>query len=72
VAATRPSPSQQRPAQSLGRLRLQEPACFEQAVLDLRIATGYGRAEGKATRTQLSSDGGLDGILISFIRCSFV
>lgn len=47
----------------LGRLHSQEPAFFEQAVLDLLIAMGYGGAEGKATRTQLSGDGGIDGIV---------
>ena len=35
----------------------------EQAVLDLLLAMGYGGAEGRATRTQLSSDGGIDGII---------
>lgn len=36
---------------------------FEQAVLDLIMAMGYGGAEGSATRTQLSADGGIDGIV---------
>lgn len=47
----------------LARILGQEPVFFEQAVLDLLIAMGYGGAEGKATRTQLSSDGGIDGII---------
>lgn len=47
----------------LERLHGQEPAFFEQAVLDLLIAMGYGGADGKATRTQLSGDGGIDGIV---------
>ncbi|GAA4766663.1 restriction endonuclease [Citricoccus nitrophenolicus] len=47
----------------LQRVLGQEPVFFEQAVLDLLIAMGYGGAEGKATRTQLSSDGGIDGII---------
>lgn len=47
----------------LGRLHGNEPAFFEQAVLDLLMAMGYGGAEGKATRTQLSNDGGIDGIV---------
>jgi len=47
----------------LQRLHSQEPAFFEQAVLDLLIAMGYGGAEGRATRTQLSSDGGIDGVV---------
>nr|WP_277345807.1 restriction endonuclease [Nocardioides sp. JQ2195] len=41
----------------------QEPAFFEQAVLDLLIAMGYGGAEGRAARTQLSDDGGIDGVV---------
>ncbi|NLJ54444.1 MAG: restriction endonuclease [Intrasporangiaceae bacterium] len=47
----------------LQRLYSHEPAFFEQAVLDLLMAMGYGGAEGKATRTQLSSDGGIDGVV---------
>lgn len=47
----------------LTRLHAQEPAFFEQAVLDLLMAMGYGGTEGRATRTQLSSDGGIDGII---------
>lgn len=50
-------------ADLLARLHSQEPAFFEQAVLDLLMAMGYGGAEGKATRTQLSNDGGIDGIV---------
>lgn len=49
--------------QLLTRILAQEPVFFEQAVLDLLIAMGYGGAEGSATRTQLSSDGGIDGIV---------
>ncbi|MFT3889558.1 MAG: restriction endonuclease [Arachnia sp.] len=47
----------------LARLHAQEPAFFEQAVLDLLMAMGYGGAEGHATRTQLSNDGGIDGVI---------
>lgn len=47
----------------LTRLHGQDPSFFEQAVLDLLIAMGYGGAEGRATRTQLSGDGGIDGII---------
>lgn len=50
-------------ADLLNRLHGQEPAFFEQAVLDLIMAMGYGGAEGAATRTQLSNDGGIDGIV---------
>lgn len=47
----------------LSRLYDQDPAFFEQAVLDLLMGMGYGGAEGRATRTQLSVDGGIDGIV---------
>lgn len=50
-------------AELLRRLHDQVPAFFEQAVLDLLMAMGYGGAEGTATRTQLSNDGGIDGII---------
>jgi restriction system protein len=50
-------------AQLLTRILDHEPVFFEQAVLDLLIAMGYGGAEGSATRTQLSNDGGIDGIV---------
>lgn len=49
--------------QLLQRIMDNEPVFFEQAVLDLLIAMGYGGAEGKATRTRLSNDGGIDGII---------
>ena len=45
------------------RLHAQEPAFFEQAVVDLVVAMGYGGADAHATRTQLSNDGGIDGII---------
>ncbi|HJC61488.1 MAG TPA: restriction endonuclease [Candidatus Dietzia intestinigallinarum] len=47
----------------LARLHAGDPEFFEQAVLDLIMAMGYGGAEGTATRTQLSNDGGIDGIV---------
>jgi restriction system protein len=50
-------------ADLLTRLHTQAPSFFEQAVLDLLIAMGYGGAEGRATRTQLTNDGGIDGIV---------
>ncbi|GAA1743452.1 restriction endonuclease [Nostocoides vanveenii] len=50
-------------ADLLTRLHEREPAFFEQAVLDLLMAMGYGGAEGTATRTQLSNDGGIDGVI---------
>jgi restriction system protein len=50
-------------ADLIQRLHAREPAFFEQAVLDLLVAMGYGFAEGAATRTRLSNDGGIDGIV---------
>ncbi|WP_291314437.1 restriction endonuclease [Corynebacterium sp. UBA2622] len=47
----------------LQRLLEREPAFFEQAVLDLLMAMGYGGSFGSATRTQLSRDGGIDGVI---------
>ncbi|WP_298445810.1 restriction endonuclease [Ferrimicrobium sp.] len=47
----------------LDRLHKQDPAFFEQAVVDLVVAMGYGGADARATRTQLSNDGGIDGII---------
>ena len=47
----------------LVRLHSQDPAFFEQAVVDLVAAMGYGGADARATRTQLSNDGGIDGII---------
>lgn len=49
--------------QLLTRIQAQEPEFFEKAVLDLLMAMGYGGAEGSATRTQLSRDDGIDGII---------
>lgn len=50
-------------AELLTRLYALTPEAFEQAVLDLIVAMGYGGTQGKATRTQLSNDGGIDGIV---------
>lgn len=50
-------------ADLLVRLHGNEPAFFEQAVLDLLIAMGYGGTEGRATRTRLVADGGIDGVV---------
>lgn len=47
----------------LARLHAQQPAFFEQAVIDLLVAMGYGGGDLRATRTQLSNDGGIDGII---------
>ncbi|GAB2503355.1 Mrr restriction system protein [Corynebacterium atrinae] len=50
-------------ADLLDRLYANDPAFFEQAVLDLLIGMGYGGTKGRATRTQLSNDGGIDGVI---------
>jgi restriction system protein len=47
----------------LNRLHLQNPEFFEQAVIDLLLAMGYGGKDTNATRTQLTHDGGIDGII---------
>lgn len=47
----------------LERLRGKEPAFFEQAVVDLLVAMGYGGTGGVAAATQLVNDGGIDGII---------
>lgn len=49
--------------QLLTRIQAQEPEFFEKAVLDLLMAMGHGGAEGSASRTQLSRDGGIDRTL---------
>lgn len=45
------------------RLCDKEPAFFEQAVVDLVVAMGYGGADANAARTQLTNDAGIDGII---------
>lgn len=47
----------------LERLHTQGPVFFEQAVLDLLVAMGYGGTQGAVTRTRLSGDDGIDGII---------
>lgn len=47
----------------LTRLQQKEPGFFEQAVVDLLLAMGYGGTTGKGTVTQLSNDGGIDGVI---------
>lgn len=47
----------------LKRLHENEPAFFENAVIDLIVAMGYGGKNGRATRTQLTNDRGIDGIV---------
>lgn len=47
----------------LNRLHSQNPAFFEQTVINLVVAMGYGGSDARAARTQLSNDGGIDGII---------
>nr|WP_245817484.1 restriction endonuclease [Geodermatophilus saharensis] len=49
--------------QLVERLRAQEPAFLEQAVLDLLVAMGYGGAEKQVRRLGGSGDGGVDGVI---------
>lgn len=50
-------------AEVLTRLQQHSPAFFEQAVVDLLLAMGYGGEEGSGQVTQLTHDGGIDGII---------
>jgi len=50
-------------SQLLVRLREQDPAFLEQAVLDVLVAMGYGGAEGNARRIGGTGDGGVDGVI---------
>jgi restriction system protein len=47
----------------LSRLRESHPDFFEQAVVDLLLAMGYGGAEQRGTRIGGSGDGGIDGVI---------
>ncbi len=47
----------------LNRLLAKSPTFFEQTVVDLLVAMGYGGAEGQARVTSASNDGGIDGII---------
>lgn len=50
-------------ADLLDRLQGKEPGFFEQAVVDLLLAMGYGGTTGAGNVTQLSNDGGIDGVI---------
>jgi restriction system protein len=50
-------------ADLLQRLQSKPSKFFEFAVVKLLVAMGYGGADGKATVTQQSNDGGIDGII---------
>ena len=47
----------------LARLQATAPSFFEQTVVRLLVAMGYGGADGQAKVTQQSHDGGIDGII---------
>ncbi|WP_253863690.1 restriction endonuclease [Prauserella halophila] len=47
----------------LTRLQGKDPGFFEQAVVDLLLAMGYGGTAGTGNVTQLSNDGGFDGVI---------
>jgi restriction system protein len=47
----------------LEQISLQSPAFFEQLVLDLLHALGYGTSRGDIARVGRSGDGGIDGII---------
>lgn len=50
-------------ADLLQRLQTNSPTFFENAVVKLLVAMGYGGADGTATVTQQSNDGGIDGVI---------
>lgn len=50
-------------AELLERLQGREPGFFEQAVVQLLLAMGYGGTTGSGSVTQLSNDGGIDGVI---------
>lgn len=47
----------------LQRLQDKDPAFFEQAVVKLLVRMGYGGANGSGSVTQLTNDGGIDGVI---------
>jgi restriction system protein len=47
----------------LQRLQDKNPAFFEEAVVKLLVAMGYGGANGSGSVTQLTNDGGIDGVI---------
>lgn len=50
-------------AELLSRLMAKSATFFEQTVVDLLVAMGYGGAEGQAHVTAAANDGGIDGII---------
>ncbi|SDB87195.1 restriction system protein [Raineyella antarctica] len=47
----------------LTRLQGKDPGFFEDAVVQLLLAMGYGGTTGSGSVTQLSNDGGIDGVI---------
>lgn len=47
----------------LSRLQGKEPGFFEEAVVELLLAMGYGGTTGAGSVTALSNDGGIDGVI---------
>jgi len=47
----------------LARLQGKDPAFFEQAVVKLLVAMGYGGTNGRGSVTPLTNDGGIDGVI---------
>lgn len=47
----------------LSRLQDREPEFFERAVVELLLKMGYGGAHGRGSVTQLTNDGGIDGVI---------
>lgn len=47
----------------LERVRVLSPSAFEQLVVDVLLAMGYGDSEGHGIVTQASNDGGIDGVI---------
>lgn len=47
----------------LQRLQDKDPAFFEHAVVKLLVVMGYGGANGSGSVTQLTNDGGIDGVI---------
>ncbi|MFE7628935.1 restriction endonuclease [Kocuria sp. NPDC057446] len=47
----------------LSRLQDAHPSFFEDAVVQLLVAMGYGGTTGSGSVTQLSNDGGIDGVI---------
>lgn len=50
-------------AELLERLQGKDPGFFEEAVVKLLLAMGYGGTDGRGAATQLTNDGGIDGVI---------